>query len=250
MPGFRSDPDCVVLVATIRALKTHGGGPKVVPGKALDKTYTEENLSLLQAGMDNLIAHITNARKFGMPVVVAVNTFATDTSAEIELVKRMAMENGAFAAVVADPWAGGGPGCADLAEAVVEACEEESSFKYLYPLNQSIEAKINTIATEMYGASSIELSPMAAEQIASYEKNGFGYLPICMAKTHLSMSHDPNMKGAPSGYVMPVREVRASVGAGFIYPIVGTMRTMPGLGTKPAFMKIDIDEKGNVVGLS
>jgi methylenetetrahydrofolate dehydrogenase (NADP+)/methenyltetrahydrofolate cyclohydrolase/formyltetrahydrofolate synthetase/formate--tetrahydrofolate ligase len=242
-------PDCIVLVATIRALKTHGGGPRVVPGRPLDKVYTEENLSLLRAGMVNLIAHITNARKFGIPVVVAVNTFQTDTSAEVELVKRMAMENGAFASVAADPWGGGGRGCVDLAEAVVEACEQESRFEFLYPLNQSIEEKINTIATEIYGASGIELSDTATQQIASYEKNGFGYLPICMAKTHLSISHDPNLKGAPSGYVMPVREVRASVGAGFIYPIIGTMRTMPGLGTRPAFMNVDIDREGNVVGL-
>jgi methylenetetrahydrofolate dehydrogenase (NADP+)/methenyltetrahydrofolate cyclohydrolase/formyltetrahydrofolate synthetase/formate--tetrahydrofolate ligase len=242
-------PDCIVLVATVRALKTHGGGPKVVPGKPLDKVYKEENLALLRAGMLNLEAHIANARKFGVPVVVAVNTFTTDTSAEIDLVKTTAMDAGAFAAVTADPWGGGGPGCAELAEAVVDACEEESDFDFLYELNQSIEAKITTIATEIYGAAGIELSPKAKKQITSYEKNGFGYLPICMAKTHLSMSHDPNLKGAPTGYVMPVREVRASVGAGFIYPIVGAMRTMPGLGTKPAFMNVDIDERGNVVGL-
>jgi methylenetetrahydrofolate dehydrogenase (NADP+)/methenyltetrahydrofolate cyclohydrolase/formyltetrahydrofolate synthetase len=242
-------PDCIVLVATVRALKTHGGGPKVVPGKPLDKVYKEENLSLLRAGMSNLEAHIANAKKFGVPVVVAVNTFATDTFAEIELVKTTAMAAGASAAVTADPWGGGGPGCAELAEAVVEACEEESNFDFLYPLDQSIEAKITTIATEIYGASGIELSPKAKKQIASYEKNGFGYLPICMAKTHLSISHDPTLKGAPKDYVMPVREVRASVGAGFIYPIIGAMRTMPGLGTKPAFMNVDVDEEGNVVGL-
>ncbi|GMR02347.1 MAG: formate--tetrahydrofolate ligase [Acidimicrobiia bacterium] len=243
------EPDCLVLVATVRALKTHGGGPKVVPGKPLDKVYLEENLSLLQAGMCNLEVHIANAHKFGVPVVVAVNTFSTDTAAEIDLIKRMAIEAGAFAAVVADPWGGGGPGCTDLAEAVVAACDEESDFAFLYPLNQSIEDKISTVATEIYRASSVEFSAKAKKQIASYEKNGFGYLPICMAKTHLSLSHDPALKGAPTGYVMPVREVRASVGAGFIYPIVGAMRTMPGLGTKPAFMNVDVDEKGNVVGL-
>jgi formyltetrahydrofolate synthetase len=199
--------------------------------------------------MSNLEAHIANARKFGVPVVVAVNIFTSDTSAEIDLVKTIAVEAGAFAAVAADPWGGGGPGCTELAEAVVAACEEESDFGFLYPLNQSIEEKIETIATEIYGASSVEFTPKAKKQIASYEKNGFGYLPICMAKTHLSISHDPSLKGAPTGYVMPVREVRASVGAGFIYPIIGTMRTMPGLGTKPAFMGVDVDERGNVVGL-
>lgn len=243
-------PDCVVMVATIRALKTHGGGPKVIAGKPLDKVYTEENLSLLRAGMSNLQAHIRNAKKFGVPVVVAVNTFVTDTSAEIELVKKTAVEAGAFTAVTADPWAGGGPGCAELAEAVVAACEEESSFRFLYDLNQSVEKKIETIATEMYGAAGVEFTPTASAQIANYERNGFGYLPICMAKTHLSMSHDPTLKGAPTGYTLPVREVRASVGAGFIYPIVGTMQTMPGLGTKPAYMNMDVDADGNVIGLS
>jgi methylenetetrahydrofolate dehydrogenase (NADP+)/methenyltetrahydrofolate cyclohydrolase/formyltetrahydrofolate synthetase/formate--tetrahydrofolate ligase len=242
-------PDCLVLVATVRALKTHGGGPKVVPGKPLDKVYREENLDLLRAGMSNLEAHIGNAQKFGVPVVVAVNTFATDTQAEIDLVKSMAMQAGAFAAVTADPWGGGGPGCTEMAEAVVAACEEELDFDFLYPLDMSIEEKITTIATEIYGASGIELSAKAKKQIAGYEENGFGNLPICMAKTHLSISHDPNLKGAPTGYVMPVREVRASVGAGFIYPIIGAMRTMPGLGTKPAYMNVDVDEEGNVVGL-
>jgi len=243
------EPDCLVLVATVRALKTHGGGPKVVPGAPLDTVYTEENLSLLRAGMCNMEAHVANARKFGVPVVVAVNVFSTDTQAEIDLVKRKAMDAGAFASVTADPWAGGGPGCTELADAVVAACDEESDFEFLYPLNASIEDKITTIATEIYGASSVEFSTKAKAQIAGYEKNGFGYLPICMAKTHLSMSHDPALKGAPTGYVLPVREVRASVGAGFIYPIIGAMRTMPGLGTKPAFMNVDIDDKGNVVGL-
>jgi formyltetrahydrofolate synthetase len=221
----------------------------VVPGKPLHKAYREKNLNLLRAGMPNLEAHIVNAKKFGVPVVVAVNRFATDDPAEIELVKKSALDAGAYAAVEADPWAAGGPGCTELAEAVVAACEEPSNFQFLYELNQGIEAKIEKIATEIYGASRIELTPEAKAQVASYEDNGFGYLPICMAKTHLSMSHDPKLKGAPKGFVMPVREVRASVGAGFIYPITGTMRTMPGLGTKPAYMSVDIDEKGEVVGL-
>jgi len=242
-------PSAVVMVATIRALKTHGGGPRVVPGKPLHKSYTEKNLNLLRSGMSNLEAHIVNAKKFGIPVVVAVNRFVTDDPAEIELVKEFAINAGAFAAVEADPWAGGGPGCVELAEAVVAACEEPSDFKFLYELNQPIAAKIEKIATELYGASGIELTPQAQAQIDGYEKNGFGYLPICMAKTHLSMSHDPTLKGAPRGYVLPVREVRASVGAGFIYPITGTMRTMPGLGTRPAYMNVDIDEDGEVVGL-
>lgn len=242
-------PDCVVLVATVRALKTHGGGPKVVLGRPLDKAYTEENLSLLQAGMPNLEAHIHNARRFGVPVVVAINTFPTDTWAEIDLIKQKALEAGALDAVMADHWAKGGAGAVELAEAVVKACEEPSQFSYLYPLNMSIREKIEIICREVYGAAGVEYSPTAARQIAEFEKAGFGYLPICVAKTHLSISHDAALKGAPTGYTVPVREVRASVGAGFIYPILGEMRTMPGLGTTPAFMKVDVDDNGNVVGL-
>lgn len=242
-------PDCVVLVATVRALKTHGGGPKVVLGRPLDKAYTEENLSLLQAGMPNLDAHIHNARRFGVPVVVAINTFPTDTWAEIDLIKQKALEAGALDAVMADHWAKGGEGAAELAEAVVKACEEPNQFSYLYPLNMSIRDKIEIICREVYGAAGVEYSPTAARQIAEFEKAGFGYLPICVAKTHLSISHDAALKGAPTGYTVPVREVRASVGAGFIYPILGEMRTMPGLGTTPAFMKVDVDDNGNVVGL-
>ena len=242
-------PDCLVLVATVRALKTHGGGPRVVPGKPLDQAYTEENLSLLTAGLSNLEAHIRNARKFGVPVVVAVNTFETDTTAEIDLIKAAALGAGASAAVMADPWGGGGAGCQELAAAVTEACLETPDFDFLYPLDVSINEKIETIAREIYGAADVEYSSKARNQIASYERNGFGDLPICMAKTHLSLSHDPTRKGAPTGFTLPISEVRASVGAGFIYPIVGEMRTMPGLGTKPAYMNVDIDESGNVVGL-
>lgn len=242
-------PDCVVLVATVRALKTHGGGPKVVLGRPLDKAYTEENLSLLQAGMPNLDSHIRNALRFGVPVVVAINAFPTDTHAEIELIREKALEAGALDAVMADHWARGGDGAVALAEAVVKACEEPSQFSYLYPLNMSIKEKIEIICKEIYDAGGVEYSPAAERQIGEFEKAGFGYLPICMAKTHLSISHDPALKGAPTGFTVPVREVRASVGAGFIYPILGEMRTMPGLGTTPAFMKVDVDEEGNVVGL-
>lgn len=243
-------PDCVVLVATVRALKTHGGGPKVVLGRPLDKAYTEENLSLLQAGIPNLESHIRNAQRFGVPVVVAINAFPTDTHAEIELIREKAVEAGALDAVMADHWARGGDGATALAEAVVKACEEPSQFSYLYPLNMSIKEKIEIICREIYDADGVEYSPTANRQIAEFEKAGFGYLPICMAKTHLSISHDPALKGAPSGFTVPVREVRASVGAGFIYPILGEMRTMPGLGATPGFMKVDIDDEGNVVGLS
>ena len=242
-------PDCVVLVATVRALKTHGGGPKVVLGRPLDKAYTDENLSLLSAGMDNMLAHIKNAKRFGVPVVVAINSFPTDTWAEINLIREAALAAGASDAVLAEHWLKGGEGAAELAEAVVKACEAEKEFAYLYPLNMSIKQKIEIIAKDIYNAGDVEYSATAERQIASFEQDGYGYLPICMAKTHLSISHDPSLKGAPSGYTIPVREVRASVGAGFIYPILGDMRTMPGLGSTPAYMNVDIDDDGNVVGL-
>lgn len=242
-------PDCVVLVATVRALKTHGGGPKVVLGRPLDKAYTEENLSLLQAGIPNLTAHINTVKRFGLPVVVVVNYFPTDTWAEINAIKEAAMEAGAVAAVEAHHWEKGGEGARDLAEAVVAACELPSDFSYLYPLNMGIRQKIAIIAREVYGADGVEYSPLSERQIDAYEAAGFGYLPICMAKTHLSISHDPNLKGAPTGFTVPVREVRASVGAGFIYPLLGEMTTMPGLGSTPSYLKVDIDDNGNVVGL-
>ena len=242
-------PDAVVLVATIRALKMHGGGPKVVAGKPLDPAYREENLELLEKGCANLVANIEIARKFGVPVVVAINTFTDDSPAEVALVKKSAKEAGAFDAVLSDHWSNGGAGATELAEAVIAACEEPSDFKFLYPLDWSIEKKIETIATRIYKAAKVEFSPLAKRQIATYEKSGFGKLPICMAKTHLSLSHDPAVKGAPSGFALPIREVRASVGAGFIYPLCGEMRTMPGLPSVPAFMGIDLDENGEVVGL-
>jgi methylenetetrahydrofolate dehydrogenase (NADP+)/methenyltetrahydrofolate cyclohydrolase/formyltetrahydrofolate synthetase/formate--tetrahydrofolate ligase len=242
-------PDCVVLVATIRALKMHGGGPRVIPGRPLDKAYTDENVALLEKGMANMVAHIRNAKRFGVPVVVAVNKFHTDTPAEIAAVERAAIAAGAETAVMSDHWANGGDGAVQLAEAVVAACEQPSNFNFLYPLDLPIKAKIETIAKEIYSAGEVIYEPQAEKQIKSYEDNGFGNLPICMAKTHLSISHDPALKNAPSGYTLTVREVRASVGAGFIYPLLGEMRTMPGLGTRPAYMNVDIDENGRVMGL-
>ena len=242
-------PDCVVLVATIRALKMHGGGPRVVPGRQLDSAYTEENLELLEAGAANLGVHIRNAKRFGIPVVVAVNRFATDTDAEVDLVRRLAMDAGAEIAAMSDHWSNGGDGAVELAEAVVTACDKPSNFEFLYPAEWPIKKKIETIAKKIYDAGDVVYEPLANRQIKSYEDNNFGGLPICMAKTHLSISHDPKLKNAPSGFTLPVREVRASVGAGFIYPILGQMRTMPGLPSKPAYMNVDIDEEGNVVGL-
>ncbi len=243
-------PNAVVLVATVRALKMHGGGPKVSPGAPLDRAYIEENLPLLEAGLGNLGVHIKNALKFGIPVVVAVNGFATDTEAEMEMVRQYSEEQGAFAAVKSTHWADGGKGAKALAEAVVAACEQPSNFEFLYPLEWSIKQKIEKIATDIYGADGVSYEPLAEQQIESYEQAGFGNLPICMAKTHLSLSHDPALKGVPTGFTIPIREVRASVGAGFIYPLIGTMSTMPGLATRPAYMDIDIDtETGRIVGL-
>ncbi len=243
-------PNCVVLVATVRALKTHGGGPKVTPGQPLDPAYLEENLELLEEGCSNLRAHIVNARQFGVPVVVAINRFYTDTDAELELILQQALAAGADDAVVSDHWTYGGAGAADLGRAVVAVCEKPSNFQFLYPLELSIKEKIEAIAQKMYHAAAVEYSPKAEEQIAAYTAAGFDRLPICMAKTHLSISHDPALKGAPSGFTVPVREIRASVGAGFLYPILGTMSTMPGLPTRPAYYDIDIDfETGQIVGL-
>jgi formyltetrahydrofolate synthetase len=239
-----------VLVATVRALKMHGGGPKVTPGKPLDKAYIEENLDLLKTGRPNLGRHIKNALKYGIPVVVAVNSFKDDSDAEMEMVREYAISEGAEDAVVTKHWAEGGKGAAKLAEAVVAACEKPSKFEFLYPLDWSIKQKIEKIAMSIYGADGVSYEPLADQQIAIYEKAGFGKLPICMAKTHLSFTSDPNLKGAPTGFTIPVREVRASVGAGFIYPLVGKMSTMPGLATHAAFMDIDLDlETGKIVGL-
>ena len=242
-------PNCVVLVATVRALKMHGGGPRVIPGRDLDVAYTTENLDLVRAGADNMVAHIEVARKFGIPVVVAINQFKDDTQAEMNLIRDIAKNAGAFDAVGTNHWMYGGQGALDLAHAVVEACEQPSNFRFLYDVNLPIKEKIETIAREVYGADGVSYDPLADKQIKSYEDNGFGNLPICMAKTHLSISHDPSLKGRPKGFTVPVREVRASVGAGFIYPLLGEMRTMPGLGSKPAYMNVDIDDEGRVVGL-
>ncbi|MGA3127764.1 MAG: formate--tetrahydrofolate ligase [Candidatus Korobacteraceae bacterium] len=244
-------PNCAVLVATIRALKMHGGGPKVVAGEQLSSAYTDENLGLLEAGCSNLAKHIENARKFGIPVVVAVNRFATDTDAEVALVRRLSLAAGAEDAVVSDHWAEGGAGAAPLAEAVIAACSVPGNFHFLYPKEASIKEKIECIVREMYGGAGVEYSAEAEKKIELYTRQGFGQLPVCMAKTHLSLSHDPSLKGAPTGFIVPVRDVRASIGAGFLYPLLGKMSTMPGLSTRPGYYEIDIDTStGRVLGLS
>ena len=243
-------PSCVVMVATIRALKMHGGGPKVVAGKPLAPEYTDENLDLLAKGLANLTAHIRNARRFGVPVVVAINRFTADTDAEIDLVRKAAIAVGADDAVPSTHWADGGAGAVDLAKAVMAACERPSRFRFLYPLEWDIKKKIETIATEIYGADGVEYSPEAEAKVALYTRLGFDKLPICMAKTHLSLSHNPELKGVPRNFTLPVRDIRASVGAGFLYPLCGDMRTMPGLPTRPVYYDVDLDlETGKVRGL-
>ena len=243
-------PNVVVLVATVRALKMHGGGPKVVAGRPLDSAYTQENLVLLRAGLGNLQHHIKNAKGFGIPVVVAVNSFATDTPAECELVRQAAVDAGAEDAVVCTHWMEGGAGAIKLAEAVVKAAEKPSSFQFLYPLDIPIKQKIETICKEIYGADGVDYSPEAEAKVELYTRLGFDKLPMCMAKTHLSLSHDPSLKGVPKGFRVPIRDIRASVGAGFLYPLLGEMRTMPGLPTRPVFYDVDLNlETGRVVGL-
>ncbi|MFW6338753.1 MAG: formate--tetrahydrofolate ligase, partial [Alkalispirochaetaceae bacterium] len=244
-------PNAVVMVATVRALKMHGGGPAVKPGRPLDSAYTEENLELLSAGLDNLRAHVENAANFGVPVVVAINGFQTDSEKEWKAIEEAALASGASAAVVTTHFSEGGKGAAKLAEAVVEACEKPREPKFLYELDLSISEKIEKIATTLYGASSVDYTPEARKKIDQYTENGWDKLPICVAKTPLSLSHDPAVKGRPKDYSFPVRDIRASVGAGFLYPLAGDIRTMPGLPSKPAFMGIDIDvESGKILGLS
>jgi len=243
-------PNVVVLVATVRALKMHGGGPKVVAGKPLDQAYTDENLDLLRAGVANMQHHIKSALRFGVPVVVAVNSFATDTKAEVELVREAALAAGAEDSVVASHWMDGGAGAVELAKAVIKAGEKPSNFQFLYPLDLSIKEKIESVCTEIYGADGVDYSPEAEAKIELYTRLGFDKLPMCMAKTHLSLSHDPSLKGVPKGFRVPIRDVRASVGAGFLYPLLGEMRTMPGLPARPVFYDVDLDLiTGRVVGL-
>jgi formate--tetrahydrofolate ligase len=242
-------PDCAVIVATVRALKSHSGQFEVTPGKPLDERLKREDLKSLAAGIVNLEAHVENMKKFGIPVVVCVNAFPTDTEAEHDFIRNAAMAAGADSAVVSRVHADGGAGGAQLAEAVVAACELPKEFRFLYPDEASIKEKIEAIATEIYGADGVDYLPAAEAKIKLYTELGYSNLPICMAKTHLSLSHDPTLKGRPTGWRLPIRDIRASVGAGFLYPLCGDMRTMPGLPKVPAGDSIDIDADGNVVGL-
>jgi formyltetrahydrofolate synthetase len=243
-------PCAAVLVATVRALKMHSGKFAVKAGKPLDPELLKPDPGSVQEGIGNLTKQIENVRIHGVPVVVAVNRFATDHPEEMDVIVRAAEEAGAETTVASDLWARGGAGGEDLARAVVEAVDKPCDFRYLYALDDSITEKIKTIATRIYGAGDVEYSVKARRQIRKYTELGWDKMPICIAKTHLSLSHDPRLKGRPEGFTVHVREIRASTGAGFLYPLLGEMTTMPGLPSSPAAERIDIDEQGQVVGLS
>lgn len=242
-------PDAAVLVATVRGLKAHSGKYKIVAGKPLPDELLQANPEDVHSGGDNLRKQLENMKVHGVTPVVAINVFPGDHDEDIQAIHEIAEEYGARAAV-STHFADGGRGATDLAEAIREASAEESDFQLLYPAEASLKDKIHAVATKVYGADDVSYTPAANKQLTTYENAGFGDLPVCIAKTHLSISSDPKLKGAPTGWTLPVREVRASVGAGFVYPICGDMRTMPGLGANPAANHIDIDADGNVVGLS
>ncbi len=243
-------PDAAVVVATIRALKMHGGVGRIVAGRPLDPALTTENVEAVRKGAANLAAHVGIVHSYGVPVVVAINAFPTDTAAEYAVVREVALAAGARDAVVTRNWAEGGKGAEALAAAVWDAAASgEADFRFLYPDEMSLRDKVETIATRVYGADGVDFAPAATKALAEYEALGYGHLPVCVAKTHLSLSHDPSLKGRPTGFRFPIRDVRLSAGAGFIYPLAGDMRTMPGLPSHPAGEKIDIDADGNVVGL-
>jgi formyltetrahydrofolate synthetase len=247
-------PQCAVIVATVRALKMHGGGPDVKAGTPLDPAYKTENLALLETGCANLLHHVRNVAKYGVKCVVAVNQFATDSQAELELVAKLAREAGAYDAVIANHWAEGGKGAAALGNSVIAACAaartEGTPFKFLYPLDISLKEKIECICQKMYGADGVDYSELAEIRLASFTKAGFDKMPICMAKTQYSLSTDASKKGVPTGFRVLVRDVRASVGAGYVYPICGDIMTVPGLPTRPGFYDVDYDlENDRVVGL-
>jgi len=243
-------PDAAVVVATVRALKMHGGVGKIVAGKPLDPALLEENVDAVRTGAANLAAHIGIVRRFGVPAVVAINAFPTDTPAEVEAIREVALAAGAVDAVVATHFVDGGKGAMALAEAVWAACERgDAKFQLLYPDDMPLALKIETIVTQVYGGAGVEFLPAARKSLKQFEDLGYGHLPVCMAKTQYSLSHDAALKGRPTGFTVPIREVRLSAGAGFITPICGEMRTMPGLPSRPGGEKIDIDADGNIVGL-
>lgn len=243
-------PNVVVLVATIRALKMHGGGPKVSPGSPLAKEYVEENLTLLEKGLPNLVKHIENAKRFNLPVIVAINSFVTDSDRECTLVKNISLQNGAFRAVTCTHWEHGGQGAEELADAVIEACQERNEFQFLYDLSLPIEEKVKKIAKEIYGAGSVEFVPKVKVLMSDYEKYGYDKLPVCMAKTALSLSGDPKLKGVPKDFTLTINDMFVSAGAGFVVPMVGEITKMPGLSTRPSVYDMDLDtETEEIQGL-
>ncbi|MDE2858506.1 MAG: formate--tetrahydrofolate ligase [Chloroflexota bacterium] len=242
-------PNAVVLVTTIRALKAHTGKYRIIPGRPIDPALKEENVADVQNGAANMVRHLENLKKFGVNPVVAINVFADDTDREIAAVREIALAAGATGVSVARHWAQGGAGAAELAEMIVSACDMPNDFRLLYPDDMSIKGKIETIASEIYRADGVDYAPIADRKIRQYEDQGLRHLPICMAKTHLSLSDNPKLKGAPDGFRITITDIRASAGAGFIYPLCGDVRTMPGLGRSPAAMNVDIDGDGKVVGL-
>jgi len=243
-------PSCVVLVATLRSLKANSGAFNIKPGQALPKEITETNLELLNEGCSNLGWHIANAKRYGLPIVVAINRFPTDSNEELQLLQNYALSQGAFACEVSEAFAKGGEGTAKLAEHVIKACEIAGQINLLYPNDMPLAEKIQTQVKSGYGAKYAELSTIALEQISEIEKLGYGHLPLCFAKTPLSISADPALKNVPTDFIVNVSEVKVSAGAGFIRVYAGNIMTMPGLGTLPAYRQIDIDENGNTIGLS
>ncbi|PMD56892.1 FTHFS-domain-containing protein [Hyaloscypha bicolor E] len=243
-------PDVVVIVATVRALKVHGGGPPIAPGAPLHQVYREENVEILRKGCVNLRKHISNARSFGVPVVVAINKFETDTAAEIEVIREEAIAAGAEDAIPANHWAEGGKGAVDLAKGVIAASEKEKNFKLLYTLDGDVQTRIEAIGKQMYGAAKVEFSEISQKKVDTYTKQGFGNLPICIAKTQYSLSHDPDLKGAPTGFTVPIRDVRLAAGAGYLYALAADIQTIPGLPTAPGYLNVDVDtETGEIDGL-
>jgi formate--tetrahydrofolate ligase len=242
-------PNAVLLVATTRALKMHGGVGNVIAGKPLPEELAKENLTALERGCANLIKHIENALQFGVPVVVAVNRFETDTDREIALIEKIARDSGAEGAFVSDAFARGGAGAISLAEAIVHACKQPAQFKFLYANELPIKDKIERIADRIYGADGVEYAPLAEQKIKLCADLGFEHLPICMAKTNLSLSHDEKLKGRPRRFRIPVRDIRLSAGAGFLTPLCGDIRTMPALPRVPAGTRVDVDDDGNIIGL-
>jgi len=240
----------VVIVCSVRALKMHGGAFKAVPGKRIDEeVLKKEDVEAVKKGASNLEKHVENIRLFGVPVVVAINRFLYDTEREIAAIKEIAIRAGAEDAVLSEVWEKGGEGGTALARAVIKMCEKKSDFRFLYPLDIPIKEKIGLIAKKIYGAKDVSYADEAEKKIIYYTKLGYDKLPICMAKTHLSLSHDPELKARPRDFILPIRDVRISAGAGFLYPLCGEMRTMPGLPSVPAGTKVDIDSNGKVVGL-